>query len=256
MADAILVGGGGGGVHSDDVTAGKAQVLSGYNTVTTDSNDEVVGGTMQNNGAVTHSLAVNGSYTIPAGFHNGSGRVSQSIPTKGAATYYVQPYDQTIAANQWLSGVQTLKALTVSGLGSSVILKGRTVIINNGYGDLYNVPGSNYVLMYVQSSAKGSATDRIGLSLRNNSTGDTLTRYFYYVDVIPGFTPEFVVMVSDGIVWRYSLTQFNYASASLTGQMDLLDPSQAPFTANQCRIFFPTFNASYTSNVWFWIFGY
>lgn len=36
-----------GGVTSDDVTAGKAQVLKGYKTVTTDSNDEVVEGAIQ-----------------------------------------------------------------------------------------------------------------------------------------------------------------------------------------------------------------
>ena len=46
MADAILMAGGTGGVTSDDVTAGKAQVLQGYKTVTTDSGDEVAEGTI------------------------------------------------------------------------------------------------------------------------------------------------------------------------------------------------------------------
>ena len=50
MADAILMAGGTGGVSSDDVTAGKAQVLQGYKTVTTDSNDEVVEGTIPDKG--------------------------------------------------------------------------------------------------------------------------------------------------------------------------------------------------------------
>ena len=55
MADAILMAGGTGGVSSDDVTAGKAQVLQGYKTVTTDSDDEIIEGTMVNrgNGMVT-----------------------------------------------------------------------------------------------------------------------------------------------------------------------------------------------------------
>ena len=47
MAQAILLRGGAGGVSSDDVTAGKAQVLQGYKTVTTDSDDEIVEGTVQ-----------------------------------------------------------------------------------------------------------------------------------------------------------------------------------------------------------------
>ena len=47
MAQAILLRGEAGGVSSDDVTAGKAQVLQGYKTVTTDSDDEIVEGTVQ-----------------------------------------------------------------------------------------------------------------------------------------------------------------------------------------------------------------
>lgn len=50
MADAILMAGGTGGVSSDDVTASKAQVLKGYKTVTTESNDEVMEGTIPNRG--------------------------------------------------------------------------------------------------------------------------------------------------------------------------------------------------------------
>ena len=79
MADCILVGGGGGGTLSEDVTAAKANVLVGKRTVTTDSNDEVVEGTMPNRGAISHSLALNGTYTIPAGYHNGSGKVTQAL---------------------------------------------------------------------------------------------------------------------------------------------------------------------------------
>ena len=55
MAQAILLRGGAGGITSDDVTASKAQVLQGYKTVTTDSDDEVVEGTMVNRG--TWSIA-------------------------------------------------------------------------------------------------------------------------------------------------------------------------------------------------------
>ena len=50
MADAILMAGGTGGVTSDDVTAKKVHVLQGYKTVTNDSNDEPIEGTMENRG--------------------------------------------------------------------------------------------------------------------------------------------------------------------------------------------------------------
>nr|DAP12516.1 MAG TPA: hypothetical protein [Caudoviricetes sp.] len=50
MSQAIILKGGTGGVTSEDVTASKAQVLQGYKTVTTDSDDEIIEGTMVNRG--------------------------------------------------------------------------------------------------------------------------------------------------------------------------------------------------------------
>lgn len=50
MGKILIPGSSGGGVGSDDVTASKAQVLQGYKTVTTDSDDEPVQGTMVNRG--------------------------------------------------------------------------------------------------------------------------------------------------------------------------------------------------------------
>lgn len=46
MSQANLLKGGGGGVSSDDVTATKAQVLKGCKTITADSDDEIVEGTL------------------------------------------------------------------------------------------------------------------------------------------------------------------------------------------------------------------
>ena len=63
MAQAILLRGGAGGVTSDDVTASKAQVLKGYKTVTRDSDDEIVEGTIPNRGTwVTASEVINASW--------------------------------------------------------------------------------------------------------------------------------------------------------------------------------------------------
>lgn len=63
MAQAILLRGGAGGVTSDDVTAGKAQVLKGYKTVTNDSDDEVVEGAIISRGTwVIASEVINASW--------------------------------------------------------------------------------------------------------------------------------------------------------------------------------------------------
>ena len=61
MADAILMAGGTGGVTSEDVTASKAQVLQGYKTVTTDSDDEVVEGTIKSINTADDNYNINKS---------------------------------------------------------------------------------------------------------------------------------------------------------------------------------------------------
>lgn len=61
MAQAILLRGGAGGITSDDVTASKAQVLQGYKTVTTDSDDEVVEGTIKSINTADDNYNINKS---------------------------------------------------------------------------------------------------------------------------------------------------------------------------------------------------
>ena len=79
-----------------DVTATASDVLTGSAFV--DSTGAVVDGTMVNNGSVSQTLdATNGkqSYTIPQGYHDGTGNVSITLETKTAtptkATQTVTP---------------------------------------------------------------------------------------------------------------------------------------------------------------------
>ena len=76
----IYMTGGGGSADLDVVTAGAGDVLAGKVIVDKDGNP--LTGTMANRGAVNQSLAINGSYTIPQGYHSGSGKVSK--PTAGS----------------------------------------------------------------------------------------------------------------------------------------------------------------------------
>lgn len=69
----------GGGIGSDDVTAAKAHVLAGHSTVTTDSDDEVVEGTMPDRGQWQYGQSlvhVNGYYAmnqLPEGYYHADG---------------------------------------------------------------------------------------------------------------------------------------------------------------------------------------
>ena len=58
-------------------------------------------------------------------------KLSGSITTKSATTYNTSSSDQTIASGQYLSGAQTIKAVTYSGLSASNIADGVTVQIGD-----------------------------------------------------------------------------------------------------------------------------
>lgn len=93
------------GTFTSDANALAAEMLAG---VTAYVNGNKITGTMPNRGKITQSLDINGSYTIPEGYHDGTGVVSQSVATKGAQTYTPGTAAQTIASGQYLTGTQTI----------------------------------------------------------------------------------------------------------------------------------------------------
>ena len=96
-----------GGTSSEEVTATKANVLAGTTTITSDSNDEIVEGTMPNNGAASSTLNCGESYSILEGYHNGSGIItanslaSQTVGTATAARIVT-------GDTAWVNGIQVV----------------------------------------------------------------------------------------------------------------------------------------------------
>ena len=99
----IWIPGGSGGADTSVVTATAEDVLAPKVIVGPDG--EPIDGTMVNNGAVSHSLPINGTYPIPEGYHDGNGEVSQSIPVQGGSTTTPGTVAKTIvAANRYVNG--------------------------------------------------------------------------------------------------------------------------------------------------------
>ena len=91
---------------------------------------------------------------------NSSVSLTASITTKAAATYHPSTTDQTISASQYLTGAQTIKAVT-HNLDTTKILSGTTFKIGDSMDDdcVVSVSGSvTFQTIYSGSSAPSSAT--------------------------------------------------------------------------------------------------
>lgn len=87
----------------DIVTANAGDVLTGKTIINAEGTP--LSGTMPNHGAISKKLDINSTYTIPEGYHNGNGKVSQNIATFGGQVITPTTYSQTIyCAGQFASG--------------------------------------------------------------------------------------------------------------------------------------------------------
>jgi len=175
-----LLGKGGGG------NATAAQLALGAKA-TVDSGPIV--GTMPINGALGTVLAINGSYTIPAGITTG-GVVTQSIATKGAATITPGTSNQTIAANQYLTDVQTV-------LGDADLIQSNIISTAN----IFNVQGNATI------ESLGGRQYLSGSFSHTSGTQNTYT--------LP-FTPSVIMLqqVSTGLwyMWGNHMPNINFCS--------------------------------------------
>ena len=104
-------------------------ILTGYSAWV---NGSLVSGTMKNNGAITKTLSAGESYTIPKGFHNGSGKVT--------ATALSNQTSATATANQiltgqtaWVNGAKITGTMPNNGTINKTIGAGESYTIPSGY---------------------------------------------------------------------------------------------------------------------------
>lgn len=121
MAKAILMKGGSGGVTSSDVTASKAQVLQGYRTITSDSDDEVTEGEIVNRGNIVDTSGFENAHwdakflaRMEQGFYSQNGQWKPCV----AIPYAV------MASVAGIDAGMMLNTLTVAGVRGTIPIYG------------------------------------------------------------------------------------------------------------------------------------
>ncbi len=128
-------------VANGTVTA-PASISGSSATVSTGTNTLTLSKTV----SVTPNVTTAG-YVSSGTAGNASVSLSASVTTKAAATYHPSTTDQTVSASTYLTGAQTIKAVTYSGLSASNIIAGVTVKIGDADDDdrITSVAGSAQV---------------------------------------------------------------------------------------------------------------
>lgn len=250
MGKVIIAGGGGSGAGSDECTASKSEVLKGYKAITSDSDDEVVEGTLEltgdvsdsqvlegktyynsnpkikrtgsmvNHGAVSLSLNAGASYTVPAGFHNGGGKVTaNSLASQTSATATAA---QIISGQTaWVNGSKLTGTLSVNSILSfSVAVYSSTAIVFTWQNPVKG-PFSGVIIVGKTGSHPMSITDgtRYYKGSGNNSvaSGTSSTAVTSFAGGTTYYFRAFSYAVKDGAEW-VSATTYTATAATTKGQ--------------------------------------
>jgi hypothetical protein len=138
-------------------------------------------GSMVNNGAINKTLAINETFTIPAGYTSG-GTINQFIPTRSSATINPSTVQQIISGNQYLTGDQIISPVIGTANVNDVML-GKVFSSANGI----NLVGQ----ATLQSLGGKRFTSGTANTFSVNTSGSI---YDYYMDISASltFTPSVV----------------------------------------------------------------
>lgn len=209
MADAILMAGGTGGVTSDDVTAGKAHVLKGYKTVTTESNDEIVEGEMVNRGNIVDTVGFENAHwdsKFLARMEQGFYAQNEQWKPCVAIPYAVLANGIGVDANKMLD------SLTLAGVRGTIPIRG------------YHGPDSGEMWLYPQ---EGGYVVRI-------------EEGYYHMGGNRQWKPYVIVptaLAKSAVNYHPEATLNNTTTCGEQGQIKMINTQDNGYTVNQAKFF-------------------
>ena len=212
------------------ISGSSASVSTGTNTITLSK-------------TISVTPSVSAGYVASGTAGNSAVSLTGSVTTKAAATYYPGTTNQTIASGTYLTGTQTINALSQTNLVAGNIKNGTTISISNGQSNIWSVTGtydgggggsvqtdtktataSNYPTSLSFTSMKGEPkmfTVRLNTSVSSSGS----TTYYYIVDITShgttthgncfriGSTRQ-VSSITSGYSWSYSGTTLTITSSA------------------------------------------
>ena len=155
----------------DDVSFSASDLLTGKSA--NNSDGEKVNGTMPNKGAVTASINCGGSYTIPAGYHNGSGKVTaNSLASQTSAN--ASAGDILSGKTAWVNGSKLTGTIDNKGAitaGNSIVQSGDKLYCRMPRGAYLTNASSGYPEI---SYPQGDVAAALGLTANKIVAGNTI----------------------------------------------------------------------------------
>lgn len=189
-----------------DVGAADGQILDGYQAY--DDAGNQLTGTMPNNGAVSSTISTQGgTYTIPAGYHNGSGVITASLTTtsrtagagsvtltKGAGSVSVTGTNITIteSASQPSSGyyITAQGSGTVSGKGKGTVSTGTGYITSGSTTSNESASSSETSNTATKYYTIAGSSVTSGQNLPSGGSASGTAGYGTYAKVSAGYYPS------------------------------------------------------------------
>ncbi len=214
-----------------------AQVLEGA----TFSNSSSVGltGTMVNRGAINQSLNAGGTYTIPAGYHNGSGKITaNSLSSQTSATAGAGQILSGYTA--WVNGSKITGTMTNRGAWSSTPTGSGSVTIPAGY---HNGSGKvNTSTVYNNGYNAGKTSGKQPVIKTYTPTASTQSWQRLHdggwntvgtISLNLGFTPNYVVFLCD----TYNNSQYLRSVSVYVRSLNAIYYSQTPNNYGGCMFY-------------------
>ena len=233
------------------ISGTSATVSTGTNTITLSK-------------SVSNTPQVSAGYISSGTAGNSSVSLTASVTTKGATTYYPTTSNQTIASGTYLTGTQTINAISQTNLTADNIKSGTTVTISNGSSNIYSVlgtytggGGSSDVVTGTLTVASNVNTSTSTQITTTSAIGFTPTKFFFYKDTRTATSNHVhqATFTTIGSYYIRTMTRYSSNALSTSGNANNWTTQTAGYLYYNSNTIYFRSSSSYilSAGTWYWV---